>query len=466
MRALPHIRPTPEQLPLIQDTRPGTSIIRGAAGSGKTTTALLRLRQLAATWLARRERLELDDPVRILVITYNRTLRGYISELASQQIGHLPNLDLTVSTFSRWARTMLPNTRLVSDDARRSTLRSFSAPLPIPDDFLADEVDYLLGRFPPESLGDYVTCERTGRGSVPRVDRQLRRRILDEVVTPYSEWKNSLGVCDWNDLATTVLASSSLPTYDVVIADEVQDLSANQVRALLHVIADPSSVTFVLDAAQRIYPRGFAWREVGLSIRPSDIHRLANNYRNTVEICRFASPLLRGLDIGDDGTFPDFNSCVRHGSPPIVLKGKYRGQAEYAMRYLRNIDLNAESVAFLHPLGGGWFSTLRSCLNSHGFPFVELTRQTDWPDGPENIALSTMHSGKGLEFDHILVLGLNSEVTRHGSDLNDSGRDNYRRLLAMAITRARRSVVVGYKPSEASQLVVYFEPGTFQEVVV
>jgi len=301
---------------------------------------------------------------------------------------------------------------------------------------------------------------------MPRVDRQLRRRILDDVVTPYGAWKESLGACDWNDLATSVLASSSLPRYDVVIADEVQDLSANQVRALLHVAADPSSITFVLDAAQRIYPRGFAWREVGLTIRPSDIHRLANNYRNTVEICRFASPLLNGLEIGDDGTLPDFNSCVRHGPKPLVLKGRYRGQAEYAMRYLGALDLTTQSVAFLHPLGGGWFSTLRSCLSSHGFRFVELTRQSDWPDGPENIALSTMHSGKGLEFDHVIVLGLNSEVTRHGADLNDSGRDNYRRLLAMAITRARSSVVVGYKPSEASQLVSYFEPGTYQEVVV
>ena len=135
------------------------------------------------------------------------------------------------------------------------------------------------------------------------------------------------------------------------------------------------------------------------------------------------------------------------------------------MQYLRTIDLDAESVAFLHPLGGGWFSELRRCLTSHGFRFVELTRKSDWPDGPENIALSTMHLGKGLEFDHVLVLGLNSEVTQHGSDLNDSDRDNYRRLLAMALT-ARRSVVLGYKPSDASELVAYFEPGTYQEVHV
>ena len=179
----------------------------GHAGSGKTTTALLRLRQLAATWLARRAA-EADDPIRILVITYNRTLRGYISELASQQIAAQPNLELTVSTFSHSAQSMLPRTRLVSEADRRDKLRSLSAPFSVSADFLAAELDYLLGRFPPGDLGEYVTSERTGRGSVPPVDRQLRRRILDEIVAPYTEWKTSLGR-NWNNLATSIIASTS-----------------------------------------------------------------------------------------------------------------------------------------------------------------------------------------------------------------------------------------------------------------
>jgi DNA helicase IV len=40
MRVLRQIRPTAEQLGVIQDYRPGFYVIRGAAGSGKTTTAV------------------------------------------------------------------------------------------------------------------------------------------------------------------------------------------------------------------------------------------------------------------------------------------------------------------------------------------------------------------------------------------------------------------------------------------
>lgn len=53
---------------------------RRAAGSGKTTTALLRLREQIQVRLSRRERFGHDTPVRVLVLTFNRTLEGYICE--------------------------------------------------------------------------------------------------------------------------------------------------------------------------------------------------------------------------------------------------------------------------------------------------------------------------------------------------------------------------------------------------
>jgi DNA helicase IV len=82
MKTLPPIRPTAEQLPLISDNRLGIEVIRGAAGSGKTSTAILRLRSLAYMFEEGREREHKVGPVRILVLTFNRTLRGYIAGMA------------------------------------------------------------------------------------------------------------------------------------------------------------------------------------------------------------------------------------------------------------------------------------------------------------------------------------------------------------------------------------------------
>jgi ATP-dependent exoDNAse (exonuclease V) beta subunit len=161
---------------------------------------------------------------------------------------------------------------------------------------------------------------------------------------------------------------------------------------------------------------------------------------------------------------PDFNSCRRSGERPVVLKGRYTQQLSHIVNVLRTIDLRNESVAFLHAKGGGWFSTLCDTLRQNGFEWVEITRQSEWPTGEENIALSTLHSAKGLEFDHVFILGLNADTMSHGDDEQDDRLSMLRRLLAMGIGRAKKSVIVGYKPGEASRLIDFFDESTYDEV--
>lgn len=465
MRTLYHVRPTPEQLALISNPRPGVQLIRGAAGSGKTTTALLMLRLLCNFYLRRRERLGLSGRINALVLTFNRTLRGYIQELAEHEIRALkrPEVSLAVSTFAKWSKDLLPHVSMLEDAERWQKLEELSTNISLPKNIVIDEVDYVLGRFKPGHLADYPGCTRIGRGASPRIDKNLRQQLIDEVISPYMKWKASKKRLDWNDLPAVLLQTPIQQSYDIILADEVQDFSANEVRALIRFAADPSSVVLILDAAQRIYPRGFTWVEAGISITKST--RLRANHRNTKEIGRFALPLLAGLEIGDDGTFPDFNSCVRSGPLPLILKGLYSQQVEFVLNHIASkIDLSRESVAFLKPLGGGWFDYLRGALRKRSLRFVEITRKQEWPRGPENIALSTMYSAKGLEFDHVIVIGLNEEVTPHGADEKDTTLENLRRLLAMAVTRARESVIVGYKLEEASTLVSFFDAATYREV--
>ena len=106
MRVLQNIRPTAEQLVILGDTAPGFRLIRGAAGSGKTTVALMRLRQLWAARVARRARLGSTEPVRVLVLTFNTTLMGYVHHLAREQIAGAEGVELTVDTVSHWARSL------------------------------------------------------------------------------------------------------------------------------------------------------------------------------------------------------------------------------------------------------------------------------------------------------------------------------------------------------------------------
>ena len=276
-----------------------------------------------------------------------------------------------------------------------------------------------------------------------------------------------MALIDWNDVAIQAADTEPDLLYDVVIVDEAQDFSANQVRAVLAHLHPSHSTTFVLDSIQRIYPRFFKWSEVGISARPQIIRTLRENYRNTGDIASFARPLVDGLPPEDDGTLPDFEACQRSGIKPVVVAGRYSAQLRFMLDQLQGtLRLGTHSVAMLHPLGGGWFSEARLQLHRRGIPFCELTRRSTWPTGPETLALSTIHSVKGLEFDHVLVPGLNQELTPHGDEPGDAALDHFRRMLAMAIGRARKSVMVGYKPGEESSLIGLLDSSTYRLVKV
>jgi superfamily I DNA/RNA helicase len=466
MRILPHVLPTAEQLKILTIDKPGFILIRGAAGSGKTTTALLRLTQLCSSWVSRRDRLGLVEPVRVLVLTYNRTLEGYIGELARQQVVGHTGLQLEVRTFGKWARGLLgEDVAILDGDAAAGLLRPFVAPLAPSTDFLIEEVGYLLGRFAPGDLGSYLTARRDGRGTTPRVEHQLKRRLLDGVVAPYTEAKARRGVMDWNDIAVAAGQVNDVPPWDVIVVDETQDFSANQLRTVLAHRADPFSMTFVMDAVQRIYPRSFAWKEVAIDLTNKS-HTLRRNYRNTRQIAAFARPLVEGLPQEDDGALPDFNAAAEDGPLPLVIAGKYRAQMDYIIPHLLNtVDFSSESVAFLQ-MKGSWFSYLRARLRAAGLPWTELTRKSTWPTGPEAIALCTLHSAKGLEFDHVILPGLNAEVTPHGVEEGDVQLDALRRLIAMGVGRARKSLIVGYKPNDPSTVLSFLKPGTFTWVTL
>ena len=461
MKVLGAPSPTPEQLKIIGDTRIGTEIIRGAAGSGKTTTALLRLRNLSDMFRARHTRLAIARPVRALVLTYNSTLAGYVEALAQEQAATRGGVELEVSTYSQWAYRLACKPNICAN--RTPHIRDIALQLgvPLPLDFLCSEVEYVLGRFSPD-YSRYLDTERTGRGLSPRVERPTRERIL-RLIERYRNRLRNAGQSDWEDLPTAV-GKAALQGYEIMVIDEAQDFSADQLRSVHRHLAERSCLTLIVDTAQRLYPGGYTWLEAGIDARTASIYRLQQNHRNTVEIASLARGILTGLAIDDDGTLPDLTRAFRHGPKPLVFKGRYNSQLDFAVTHIRNkIDLNAETVAFLKPLGGRWFDHLKHRLQREHLPFEEITRTREWPRNNTNIVLSTMHSAKGLEFDHVIILGLSDEVTPHGKEADDDRLLTLRRLLAMAVARAKCTVVIGYKEEEASSLVSYFKDGTFDE---
>lgn len=469
MRHLGRIKASPEQLKIISTNQYGAELIRGAAGSGKTTTAILRLTSLVDMMRAGKDRVDDESPVRALLLTFNSTLAGYVRALLDAQTLDEEHV-VERYTFAKWSLSTLgidfthANNQAKNARAFLSGLagRRFTELDPC---FVVQEVEYLLGRFEPEALENYISKERTGRGALPRVNVDLRRRILDEVVYPYNRYLDRKGWIDWNRLAVKMRRQVACLQYDIIIVDESQDFSANEIRAINHHLAHNHAVTFVIDTVQRIYARGFTWVEAGVNVSSNRSHRLKENHRNTKEIATFASGILGGITIDTDGVLPNLQAAKASGPLPMVILGRYNRQIMWAINYIRKcVDLKHETVGFLKPKGRGWFSQIKSQLSKSGIKFINMQRNSHWPECNINVAISTFHSAKGLEYDHVIILGFNQENTAFDDEERTDQVQVLRRLLAVAVARARKQVVIGYKPGEESHLTRYFEEGTFERI--
>lgn len=475
MKTLQSVKPTDEQLKLMVRPRPGTLIIRGAAGSGKTTTSILMMKLSIGYFIEEFNRRNLDEKIKIRIFTFNKTLAAYITDLVQRE-SFLTNqknqrkLDIEVTTLSKYMHQRIngnPTILSLADQAK--LIKRLSVNLSLSTQFIIDEVEYLLGRLNEDNLEDYINMERSGRGSIPRVEKQLRREILEKIVQPYMELKRAQKILDWNDIAI-LFSKNKVDNIHIAILDETQDFSANQLKAITNQLAEINFTTIILDSNQKIYKRGFAWREAGIDISNTRYSRLEFNYRNTVEIANFANSLIKNstITIDDDGTLPIIEAIKRHGSLPKVIEGRFKNQLNYVMDIILNeINLETETVAFLHAKGGGWFDDIITRLNEEGIPFIEISGESFWPPLDTNIALSTIHSAKGLEFDHVFILGLED---RHFSfsfaDSQDSDYASAIKLISMGITRAKSNIILGYKYESKPFFINLLEEETFFKVTL
>jgi superfamily I DNA/RNA helicase len=71
--------------------------------------------------------------------------------------------------------------------------------------------------------------------------------------------------------------------------------------------------------------------------------------------------------------------------------------------------------------------------------------------GAGAVALSTIHRAKGLEFDHVWIAGAEEGRLPHGRSVREGDEAEERRLAHVAVTRAKRTLHVGWAAARAGR---------------
>lgn len=438
----------PEQFRLISLPDSGLVVIRGTAGSGKTTVALHRIAFLAYA-----------DPTvdseRTLFVVASPALAAYVSHV-------LPALGVSkarVVTWTAWAAEqrrrhfpMLPVETRADTPAAVVALKLH----PAVGIALREQVERTRGAHASaEQAIDDLMSALTGHEALRAVLRQHAPHLASDAVfdriaawtraraEDLSAWldgdRESGAQLDEEDDALLLrawqLRMGSLRgkrgtqlRYRHIALDEVQDFSPLEVSVLVGCLDERRSLTLAGDTQQHVMQdAGFtSWAAFfdHLGIPGTEVDTLKVSYRSSAPIVQFALRLLG--DLREDDEPP---RVVRSGPPVELFRFTDHGAAvAFLARALSELIENEPmaSVAVLTP------DPDTSAMYAQGFASAEVPRchrviEHEFRFQP-GIEVTEIAQVKGLEFDYVVLADVSARVW--------ADSDLARRRLHVAATRA------------------------------
>lgn len=444
----------PSQRRLVTAQFAGPARVLGGAGTGKTVVAMHRAKHLVTEVFT-------ADTDRILFTTFTNNLAQDIRENLSKLCTPAALRRIEIVHLDKWVADFLrgqgyeyrihywPNEPLKSLWEQALAAR----PSELSPQFFREEWDYVVQPAGCASQDDYRNVSRAGRGV--RLSRGQRKAIWPV----FEEYRNLLearslreSVDAMRDAANLLEAGKGNPAYRSVVVDEAQDMSTVAFRLLRRIIPveQPNDLFIVGDGHQRIYRRKVVLRHAGVNIVGRS-RKLYINYRTTDEIRRYAVGILRNVDIDDLDGGEDENTRYKslvHGEPPTIRRCESFMQENEVIRDF--VEAGEPSQTCLVARTNNLLEQYEAALSERGIETCRLSRNKPDDRSVPGLRLATMHRIKGLEFDRLVIAGVNDGVIPlNVGDLRSDDRAvreeaelRERALLYVATTRARRDVLI------------------------
>lgn len=469
-----------EQRKLIQAKPVGHNLIKGVAGSGKTTVALHKT-------LFLRNHYCFGENERILLVTYNRTLINYIKYLYEKIEDE--HKDLYINIFDNDENKVDIQTidkiiydyymkteeskkyKIDFDKKTRYSLLTHCIPeirkkypkVKIMDQenlmFLLDEIDWIKSCNYME-LEEYQHADRLGRMSYQSTDggpqklmkNSDTRRAIFELMVLFDKKFRENNIISMKDAALAALKYAwnyVEKTYNHIIVDESQDLTRVQLEflKLLSCSKDTSSITFIADTAQSIYAhswlvKGRSFASIGFDMTGKS-SSLNKNYRTTTQIAQAAFSLIeKDKNIIDDENFVKPYLIDKQGSSPVYKHFK-RAREEsshinYLIEQLLEKGYTYKDMAIISR-NQNQLKCIQEEFDQNNKTWVFISKRK--PDFElDGIKMMTMHSIKGLEFKVVFIVGINKDILPFVSYLEKEEQSlqesQERKLFYVGMTRA------------------------------
>jgi len=450
----------PSQRSLVERDWNGPVRVLGGAGTGKTVVAVHR-----AKWLA--ENAFPNENDNILFTTFTRNLAADIKENLSKICPGILMRRIEVVNLDRWVSAFLRKNGYTYEidygQRTRPLWEKALALVPVElrydESFYREEWDRVIQPQGISNFNDYLKASRVGRGI--RLSRQNRKAlwpVFEEYRVLLNE--NNLREVDdaMRDACAIIRDKGDVLPYKAVIVDEAQDMSAQAFKLIRQMVPNTeqkNDLFIVGDAHQRIYRHKVVMEQCGINIRGRG-RRLRINYRTTEENRCWAVNLLKGLSFDDlDGDLDDqkgYKSLTHGVVPKVENTTSFQSEIEFILQYLDQVEQEGGAlsevclVARTHDL----LKQYEGAIKAHGKEIYFIRRSEAEDRRKQGVRLATMHRVKGLEFDRIIIAGVNDGIvplegdwTKTSDPVIQSESDTHERaLLYVAATRAKKEVIV------------------------
>ncbi|GAB6905090.1 UvrD/REP helicase [Desulfosarcina cetonica] len=448
----------PSQQKLVERSWNGPVRVLGGAGTGKTVAAIHR-----AKWLA--QHLFNDENDRILFTTFTRNLAADIQDNLSKICSKDVLRRIEVANLDRWVATFLRRNGYEyeidygnrTDQLWKQAVDMAPDGLNLEPSFYREEWERVVQPQAISSANEYMQASRIGRGI--RLNRKARKSVWS-VFEEYWALLNENGLREPADAmqdARLLLANKNedLP-YRAIVVDEAQDMGIQAFSLIRQMVPEGKNDLFIVgDAHQRIYRHKVVLGQCGINIVGRS-RKLKINYRTTDETRAWAISLLKGLSIDDlDGGTDDqkgYKSLLHGVYPEVKIFSGFKEEVDFIADYLNTIktDTGVLNGICLVARTNNLLMQYQNSLKEKDIDVYMVKRSEAEDRQAPGVRLGTMHRVKGLEFDHVIIAGVNDgiipleSIGARSSDptVKVDSEISERALLYVSATRAKKAVVV------------------------